>query len=46
VVRAAGGLAEGVVVTTGTWTGADPLPEGAHVVGKFDGFPPVEATFI
>jgi len=46
VVRAAGGLAEGVVVTTGTWTGADLLPAGAHVVGRFDGFAPVEATFI
>lgn len=46
VVRAAGGLTEGVVVTTGSWTGADPLPVGAHVVGRFDGFPPVEATFI
>jgi 2-keto-4-pentenoate hydratase len=45
VVRAAGGLTEGVVVTTGSWTGADPLPAGAHVVGRFDGFPPVEATF-
>jgi 2-keto-4-pentenoate hydratase len=45
VVRAAGGLTAGVVVTTGSWTGADPLPPGAHVVGKFDGFPPVEATF-
>ncbi len=46
VVRAAGGLTEGAVVTTGSWTGADPLPAGAHVVGRFDGFPPVEATFI
>jgi 2-keto-4-pentenoate hydratase len=46
VVRAAGGLTEGVVVTTGSWTGADKLPAGAHVVGRFDGFPPVEATFI
>jgi 2-keto-4-pentenoate hydratase len=46
VVRAAGGLTAGVYVTTGSWTGADPLPQGAHVVGKFDGFAPVEATFI
>jgi 2-keto-4-pentenoate hydratase len=46
VVRTAGGLTEGVVVTTGSWTGADPLPAGAHVAGKFDGFPPVEATFV
>jgi len=45
VVRAAGGLTEGAVVTTGSWTGADKLPPGAHVVGRFDGFPPVEATF-
>ena len=45
-VRAAGGLSAGAVVTTGSWTGADRLPAGAHVVGKFDGFPPVEATFI
>ncbi|HEX4504751.1 MAG TPA: fumarylacetoacetate hydrolase family protein [Alphaproteobacteria bacterium] len=45
VVRAAGGLAAGAVVTTGSWTGADPLPPGAHVVGRFDGFAPVEATF-
>jgi 2-keto-4-pentenoate hydratase len=45
VVRAAGGLTAGAVVTTGSWTGADPLPAGAHVVGRFDGFPPVEATF-
>jgi 2-keto-4-pentenoate hydratase len=45
VVRAAGGLTAGVYVTTGSWTGADPLPKGAHVVGRFDGFPPVEATF-
>ena len=45
VVRAAGGLAAGAVVTTGSWTGADTLPAGAHVVGRFDGFPPVEATF-
>jgi len=46
VVRAAGGLTAGAYVTTGSWTGADLLPEGAHVVGTFDGFPPVEATFI
>ena len=46
VVRAAGGLTAGVVVTTGSWTGADLLPAGAHVVGKFDGFQPVEATFL
>jgi 2-keto-4-pentenoate hydratase len=45
VVRATGGLTAGVYVTTGSWTGADPLPQGAHVVGRFDGFPPVEATF-
>jgi len=45
VVRAAGGLAAGAYVTTGSWTGADLLPAGAHVVGRFDGFPPVEATF-
>ena len=45
VVRAAGGLTAGVVVTTGSWTGADQLPAGAYVVGTFDGFPPVEATF-
>jgi 2-keto-4-pentenoate hydratase len=45
VVRAAGGLTAGVYVTTGSWTGADLLPQGAHVVGTFDGFPPVEATF-
>lgn len=46
VVRAAGGLTEGVVVTTGSWTGADRLPAGAHVIGRFDGFPPVEASFV
>jgi 2-keto-4-pentenoate hydratase len=46
VVRAAGGLTAGVVVTTGSWTGADLLPIGAQVVGSFDGFPPVEATFL
>jgi len=45
VVRAAGGLTAGVYVTTGSWTGADLLPQGAHVVARFDGFPPVEATF-
>jgi 2-keto-4-pentenoate hydratase len=45
VVRAAGGLAAGTYVTTGSWTGADLLPEGAHIVGKFDDFPPVEAKF-
>src|SRR6185312_4432930 len=45
VVRTAGGLTAGAVVTTGSWTGADMLPAGAHVVGKFDGFAPVEATF-
>jgi 2-keto-4-pentenoate hydratase len=45
VVRAAGGLTAGVVVTTGSWTGADPLPAGARVIARFDGFPPVEATF-
>jgi hypothetical protein len=45
VVRAAGGLTAGAYVTTGSWTGADSLPEGAHVVGRFDGFSPVEATF-
>jgi 2-keto-4-pentenoate hydratase len=45
-VRAAGGLTVGSVVTTGSWTGADALPAGAHVVGRFEGFPPVEATFI
>ena len=46
VVRAAGGLAAGAYVTTGSWTGADLLPEGAYVAGRFDGFPPVEATFV
>jgi 2-keto-4-pentenoate hydratase len=46
VVRAAGGLTAGAYVTTGSWTGADLLPKGAHVVGTFDGFPPVEAIFI
>ena len=45
VVQAAGGLTAGAYVTTGSWTGADLLPEGAHVVGTFDGFPPVEAMF-
>jgi 2-keto-4-pentenoate hydratase len=45
VVRAAGGLTAGAYVTTGSWTGADLLRQGAHVVGRFDGFPPVEATF-
>ena len=45
VVRATGGLAAGAVVTTGSWTGADRLPEGAHIVGSFDGFPSVEARF-
>jgi hypothetical protein len=45
-VRAAGGLTAGAYVTTGSWTGADLLPQGAHVMGKFDGFAPVEATFI
>jgi 2-keto-4-pentenoate hydratase len=45
VVRAAGGLTAGAYVTTGSWTGADLLPKGAHVVGAFDGFPPVKATF-
>jgi 2-keto-4-pentenoate hydratase len=45
VVHAAGGLAAGTTVTTGSWTGADLLPEGAHIVGKFDDFPPVEAKF-
>ncbi len=45
VVRAAGGLTAGVYVTTGSWTGGDIVPEGARVVGRFDGFPPVEATF-
>ena len=45
VARAAGGLTAGVYVTTGSWTGADLLPQGAHVIGRFDGFPPVEATF-
>lgn len=45
VVRAAGGLGAGTYVTTGSWTGADLLPEGAHIVGRFDGFPPVEAAF-
>jgi 2-keto-4-pentenoate hydratase len=45
VVRAAGGLTAGAYVTTGSWTGADPLPAGAHVVGSFHGFPPVAATF-
>jgi len=45
VVRAAGGLAAGTYVTTGSWTGADLLPEHAHIVGQFNGFPPVEAKF-
>jgi hypothetical protein len=45
VVRAAGGLTAGAYVTTGSWTGADLLPKGAHVIGAFDGFSPVAATF-
>lgn len=45
LLGAAGGLTAGAYVPTGSWTGADLLPAGAHGVGRFDGFPPVEATF-
>jgi len=45
VVRAAGGIRGGAVVTTGSWTGALFVEPGAHVIARFAGFPAVEVTF-
>ena len=45
VVRAAGGLAAGTVVTTGSWTGLELADPGSVVVARFDEFPPVEIRF-
>jgi hypothetical protein len=45
VVRAAGGILEGQIATTGTWTGAILASPGAHIVAQFAGFPAVELLF-
>lgn len=43
--RAAGGLKEGQVVTTGSWTGLTLSPPGTHITARFAGFPLVEVRF-
>jgi 2-keto-4-pentenoate hydratase len=45
VARAAGGIAAGQVVTTGSWTGLLLQPPGTHVTARFAGFPVVEVRF-
>ena len=45
VVRAAGGIQAGEVVTNGSWTGALFAAPGARIVARFAGFPPVEVNF-
>jgi 2-keto-4-pentenoate hydratase len=45
VARAAGGIAAGAVITTGSWTGLSFVPAGARVVAAFAGFPPVTVEF-
>jgi 2-keto-4-pentenoate hydratase len=45
VARAAGGIAAGQVVTTGSWTGLLIQPPGAKVTASFTGFPMVEVRF-
>ena len=45
VVRAAGGIQAGAVVTTGSWTGALFMEPGTRVVARFAGFPAVDVTF-
>jgi 2-keto-4-pentenoate hydratase len=45
VVRAAGGIAAGAVVTTGSWTGLTFHEPGTRVMARFDGFAPVEVLF-
>jgi 2-keto-4-pentenoate hydratase len=44
-VRAAGGLAEGTWVTTGSWTGMVPVEAGGYARVSFPGFEPVEVHF-
>jgi 2-keto-4-pentenoate hydratase len=45
VVRQAGGIAAGAVITTGSWTGLTFVEPGARVAAEFTGFPPVEVEF-
>lgn len=44
--RAFGGIAAGAVVTTGSWTGLDIVPEGGTAVAAFDRFPEIEVGFL
>ena len=46
VVRSAGGIAAGAVVTTGSWTGLNFVSPGATVSARFAGFPLVEVEFL
>ncbi len=45
VVRAAGGIAAGAVITTGSWTGLTFVEPGARVTAQFSGFPPATVEF-
>jgi 2-keto-4-pentenoate hydratase len=45
VVRGAGGIAAGAIVTTGSWTGAIFAQPGARIVAQFVGFPAVAVAF-
>ena len=45
VVRAAGGIKAGQVVTTGSWTGIDFLGPGGQVAARFANFSEVHVTF-
>jgi 2-keto-4-pentenoate hydratase len=45
VAKATGGLQAGSVVTTGSWTGVEIVPQGGEAVAQFDGFPPVAVRF-
>ncbi len=45
VVRAAGGIETGAVVTTGSWTGLTFHAPGACVTARFEGFPVAEVRF-
>ena len=45
VVRGAGGIAAGAVITTGSWTGLNFVAPGAVVTAQFSGFPPAVVEF-
>jgi 2-keto-4-pentenoate hydratase len=45
LVRAAGGIEAGAVITTGSWTGLTFTAPGSTITAQFAGFPPVEVAF-